>query len=60
MGSMRGAYYSDFDRGWYCKICQEYLKTGNEYWKVKSYLHDEQPNAAFQQHLNSSEYKSAI
>ena len=60
MGSMRGAYYSDFDRGWYCKICQEYLKAGNEYWKVKSYLHDEQPNAAFQQYLNSSEYKSAI
>ena len=33
---------------------------GDEFWKIKSHLHDEDPNAVFQQHLKGSKHKAAV
>ena len=35
-------------------MCHEYSKTGDEYWKTKSHLHDEHPNAAFKRQQRQS------
>ena len=45
---------------WYCKICQEYSRQGDEFWKSKPHTHDKHPNAFFQKHLNGDKHKAAL
>ena len=30
------AYKSTLKGGWICKVCEEYSKSGDEYWKTKA------------------------
>lgn len=46
-------YNSSLKGGWICKICEEYSKTGDDYWKTKARKHDDHPNEMFASHLGS-------
>ena len=42
------AYFSNYKEGWFCKICQEYSSSGDEFWKTLPYKHDRHPTEAFE------------
>ena len=54
------AYYSISNKGWYCKICQEFSTYGDEYWKTKPVKHGEHPGNAFTSHLTGEKHKKAV
>ena len=53
-------YYSSFQSGWICKVCEEHLETGDQYWKTKTQVHDHHPTEMFNNHLYSHKHKQSL
>ena len=54
------AYFSSSKNGWLCKICEEYSKTGDEFWKSKAHAYDDHPGKMFRHHIHGEKPKKAI
>ena len=54
------AYFSSLNNGWYCKVCEEYSVTGDDYWKTKARKHDRHPTEFFTGHLMSGKHQEAV
>ena len=53
-------YYSCLKGGWFCKTCEEYSDSHDEYWKTLPRKHDEHPGMFFNEHANSDKHKKAL
>ena len=53
-------YYSRIKGGWFCKTCEEYSDSHEEYWKTLLRKHDEHPGMFFNEHANSDKHKKAL
>ena len=54
------AYYSSNNIGWFCRTCEEYSDTGDQYWKTIPQKHDEHPYLFFTEYVKSSKYIQSI
>ena len=54
------AYYSSNKVGWFCKTCEEYSDTGDQYWKTLPRKHDEHPYLFFTEHVKSSKHIQSV
>ena len=53
-------YYSCLKGGWFCKTCEEYSDSHDEYWKILPCKHDKHPGMFFNEHANSDKHKKAL
>ena len=54
------SYYSCLKGGWFCKTCEDYSDSHDEYWKTLPPKHDEHPSMFFNEHANSDKHKKAL
>lgn len=53
-------YYSSDKVGWFCKTCEEYSDTGDQYWKTLPRKHDVHPHSFFTEHVKSSKHIQSV
>ena len=41
------AYYSSYHAGWFCRTCQEYSNSHDQYWKTVPRTHNQHPGVFF-------------
>ena len=46
------AYYSLYHAGWFCRTCQEYSNSHDQYWKAVPRTHNQHPGVFFSEHEN--------
>ena len=54
------SYYSCLKGGCFCKTCEEYSDSHDEYWKTLPREHDEHPGMFFNEQANSDKHKKAL
>ena len=54
------AYYSSNKVGWFCKTCEEYSDTGDQYWKTLLQKHDKLPYLFFSEHVKSGKHIQSV
>ena len=54
------AYYSSYHAGWFCRTCQEYSNSHDQYWKTVPRTHDQHPGVNFSEHENSQKHVRAV
>ena len=54
------AYYSSSKGSWFCKTCEEYSDSGDEFWKSVTRKHDDHPGVFFQEHECSNKHVKAV
>ena len=54
------SYYSSLKGGWFCKTCEEYSDSYDEFWKTLPRRHDAHPGTFFREHESSDKHKKAI
>ena len=54
------SYYSCLNGGWFCKTCEGYSDSPDEYWKTLPRKHDEHPGMFFNEHVNSDKHKKSL
>ena len=56
--SIRGRI-SCLNGGWFCKTCEGYSDSLDEYWKTLPRKHDEHPGMFFNEHANTDKHKKS-
>ena len=54
------AYYSSCHTGWFCRTCQEYSNSHDQYWKAVPRTHDQHPGVFFSEHGNCQKHVRAV
>ena len=54
------AYYSSNKVGWFCKTCEEYSDTGDQYRKTLPQKHDKHSYLFFTEHVKSSKHIQSV
>ena len=54
------AYYSSYHAGWFCRTCQEYSNSHDQYWKTVPRTHDQHPGVFFSEHENCQKHVRAV
>ena len=55
-----GAYYSSYHPGWFCRTCQEYSNSHDQYWKTVPRTHNQHPGVFFSEHENCQKHIRAV
>ena len=54
------AYYSFYHVSWFCRTCQEYSNSHDQYWKTVPRTHDQHPGVFFSEHENCQTHVRAV
>ena len=54
------AYYSFYHVSWFCRTCQEYSNSHDQYWKTVPRTHDQHPGVFFSEHENCQKHVRAV
>ena len=53
-------YYSSYHAGWFCRTCQEYSNSHDQYWKTVPRTHNQHPGVFFSEHENCQKHVRAV
>ena len=48
--------YSSYHAGWFCRTCQEYSDSHDQYWKTVLRTHNQHPRVFFSEHKNCQKH----
>ena len=54
------AYCSSYQASWFCRACQEYANSHDQYWKTVPRTNNQHPGVFFSEHENSQKHVRAV